>query len=78
MRLPAYKFFKKWLDANNGEGQIFTTNKLPEGEAFNLDLSCKEGPVPELRSLRESLTRGNPYVRNPELSRYGVSKFRTR
>ena len=70
IRMPAYVFLGSWLQAD-GKGIIFAIEPetgLPDGP---MPLSVGTGglPQPEIMSVRQLLSVGNPFVQLPGLSR---------
>ena len=70
IRMPAYAFLDSWLQAD-GKGIIFAVEPetgLPDGP---MPLSVGTGglPQPEIMSVRQLLSVGNPFVQLPGLSR---------
>ncbi len=70
IRMPGYQFLTEWLD-ETGKGIIFVVEPmdgLPSGNA-RLTVPIDGLPQPEIMTIREMLSVGNPYLRQPELVR---------
>ncbi len=70
VRMPAYRFLDNWL-REKGKGIIFVIEPkdgLPDGD-FPLGLLGDGLPQPEIMTVREMLSVGNPFLRLPELAR---------